>query len=672
MINDGNSLNVHEPNVRVSHSNFPQERHVLGTYRFGEIAPFFYFDGVASDDIKSQRSITTTRSFSLKAPLMEDVKLKRDYFAVHYEALLPHNWQKVLVIPKKGDDVSGVTVGCFVENFSSKIQNFLQDFFSLVTNAYSDLDPESDTYYDDLTSILLHYFEYLATVEMLYSNGSLLSTFGIHLSPLLRCTFGADSELRSFDNFFDLVCNSILTTSAFKVTDYYFAYTLEPDGVRYYVKDAISMRLFLSRLREFSVVEFHVFQSDAVLSEWIGWLDGRMDSDVFSFVSHDPFDLSLARLGAYQISCAHFFTNDNVDYIFSAQLWRDYLGHLICGFDPDRRLDYFTYNGVRYPFDWLSGHYFDVMVDRSPDDLDDCVSVVVYLNALFGFNRSLRYVDYFAGARTTPLAVGDTSVSVNDNLVSVVDINRKTQLQRLLNNVMRLPGKALDYVRKMFPGADPGYDYHDPAWLCSTEDVVYTAEVENTGTSQISDPNSITANFRANSSDKEFDFDIDEYCVVIGLQYFDIRRAYYTGVDRLAQVKDRYDMFIPELQYIGDQPIYGNELVAYLGKDPISYTGRNMEYKQVIDQAFGGFVENLPGWAFLFNPEDWRIVDPDRAGADNAKLSPDFIRSLCVELDPYFISISGFSLGSYFHFQQKIVNITNVNRPMVKDPQILG
>lgn len=680
MINDANALNEQSPNVRVSHSTFPMERHIFGTYRFGEYSPFFYYDGIPSDTVR-QRSITTTRSMSLSAPLMQDIKLKRDYFIVPYQALLPRNWEKVYVNPKKGDDVIADKVGPFVENFPSKIADATLALFGEVHDEVNSINSQSESFDPASVNVaLLNFFRWLVWSEMFYSNGCLLATLGVHLSDSFKLTstpnLGRPSSY-SIDRFIDKVCSDLLDLVPSSIgTDPspVFHYLLSEDSGLFAVSSASDMRLFLQHMREGDVSEIRI-ASNSLITNILGYLQVFFVDETLSLsilAEDDGTHVDLARCAAYQICCAHYYTNDNIDYIYSAELWREYIGSLLKNGVIDTLFSFddlvFIYNGVSYQYDWLCALFFDYCI---PNVASYYTVVYPYFYALFGFKRSLRFVDYFAGARKEPLAVGDPNVAVNDNLVSVVDINRMTQFQRLWNNVLRLPSQIEGYVKGLFPGSSPKYDYHNPAWLAHTSDVVFTAEVENTGDSQTSVPNSITATFRGNSSDKEFTIDVDFPGIIIGIQYFDIRRAYFTGIDRLVQHEDRFDMALPELQYIGDQEIRGSELLSYLGKTPISYTGRNMEYKQVIDQAFGGFVESLPGWSFLFDPKDWYInsgVDPDLY----ARISPNFIRSLPIELDQYFIKLSNFSLGTYFHFQQKIVNITEAKRPLVKDPQILG
>lgn len=52
-------------------------------------------------------------------------------------------------------------------------------------------------------------------------------------------------------------------------------------------------------------------------------------------------------------------------------------------------------------------------------------------------------------------------------------------------------------------------------------------------------------------------------------------------------------------------------------------------------------------------------------------IDPDYIRSRNTELDRFYTQITGFSLGSYFHFIIKNTNSQNASRPMAFAPSIL-
>ena len=101
---NGNPQNENpHKNVR-TRSTFPLQYHAFDTFRFGEYHPHFVMEGVAKDKI-SFRSSHDLRSYTLGAPLMEDISMKKDYFHVPMTAILPLNWDKFFANPVKGQDV---------------------------------------------------------------------------------------------------------------------------------------------------------------------------------------------------------------------------------------------------------------------------------------------------------------------------------------------------------------------------------------------------------------------------------------------------------------------------------------------------------------------------------------------------------------------------------------
>lgn len=667
--NPQESQGAHVPN---HHSNFPMGNNQFITSRFGEYVPFFAFNSYEKDKVR-QRNVTTTRSLSLKAPLMEDINLKRDYFQVYYDAILPINWDKCYIRPKRGDIVDWQKCSTNVADFRDKVR---QITFA-VKNLYIGLEPSTSP-----SSIIDGWFKALTFLEMFYSDGALINHFGCHLSRCLviRAFWDLDNNPSfsidvNFDQFFDRFCQMFLSQvrSEFDPNpnpdSFILSYSVVGQTSSAYkrVNNASDLRVLLALYREGQVVNLSV--SD-IIADDLSTLRTFLRAQYMwqaNYSGENSFSFDLAPLWAYQIACAHFYSDDNVDYVFSAELFRSLIGSYIA--DSNEGYDYFSYNSQLYQYDNLSAYYFDVFVNFVLiGEGNISGSLGSYFRLLFSFNRSLRYQDYFAGARTAPIAVGDeTEVAVDDNKVSVVDITRSIQWQRLLNNIQRLPQEIGRFISAS-TGKNQSFDYHNPGWLAHTKDTVFAAEVENTGSAQVSEPNSVTATLRGKSSDKEFTFESDRPCIIVGIQYFDIRRAYFTGVKRVLQNESREDMFMPELQYIGDQPIYNSELDSSKRQSPFGYTEQYNWLKQNYDEAMGGFVNNaLPGWAFLFDPD---FYYPKGLSAPY-HISPDFIRSLAPELDRFFLSLTGYSLGTYFHFQQKVVNITSASRNMVRHSQIL-
>lgn len=679
-----------------SHSTFPLSHYIFGTHRFATYNVNFARDVVAKD-VFPLRSADTIDSYTLKAPLMQDIQKTKEYFFVPKQCILPINWDKIEKLPALGDDVDASRVNSTITDFQTK---YIDKFSSLFVYQGSNNSP---------SAILEQFFRKLLFTELFFSQGSLLAATGCHLSSLLCFnTTGLSVNLSraNFDTYFDSFITGLkeyigVSKVVLKVVfDGGVRYNLTPrPGIDDdFSSSRISFHRFLELARDNYNFAFEVSGVSAEITNMMAFVghyfqsgSGAVSMCVPRFgaqdVQYENVEFSFDRCAAYQIVCAHYFTNDSIDYIHDADLWRQNM--LACVNHPglsdayDYSRNTFTYNGVSTLYDVLSAFWFDSLLSRilnnpsgffsSTDvNFDIRLSILGYFVNLFGWRRSLRFGDYFVGAKARPLAVGDFSVAVNNNAVDVVDITKKISLQRLANNVNRIGNSIKEWYQKIM-GSELAYDYHNPMWLASTRSTVYAVKNENTNNANVDELKQVntSANFGGRDSDFEFTIRPDRNGVVIGITYYDIRRAYMYGIDRMLSHVDRFDGFIPDMQYIGDQDINGNELVAGYGHVH-GYTLRNMEYKQFYDEAYGGFAAgNLPGFFFPYKPEFFE--NPAATGFANymKPISPEFIRSRSDEFDQFYTSLSGYSVASYFHFIVKTYNELNASRPMVFAPQIL-
>lgn len=658
-------------NVR-TRSKFELRPDLYTCSRFGEYHPHFVFEGVPGDKI-SLRSSHNIRSYTLKSPLMADINLKQDYFAVPMRCLLPLNWEKLYINPNQGDDIDASKVGLSVPNFwtllgsvfSSTIENVFQQSTSVTSSSF-------------LSAV----FSCLVVGEYFYSAGSLMNQLGYSgfqfFSFVSKDSNGNKNVYWNFDQWFD----SVIAILRQHVS--YLSYSDGQQTISVNVGDGmennannISLRDFLEIIRDepsliYKISDASISSVSAILTEIKNLGYNKSINDFRIATSAAP--VSLARLWSYQIVCHHFYSNDHVDYIYSADLFRQLIWSYICdilidaeGIVPEASQVFF-YNGVLTRYDVLSSVFFVDILNYliSGDSSFDVISS--YLASIFSFRHSLKYMDYFTGARTQPLAVGDVNVAVGNNQVSVVDVTRKLQLQRFLNSVSRTGRKVYEYFENLF-GVVPEKDMHDPSFLGHISDVVFSSEIENTAEAQVTDPVSVTSVLRSNGSKFAFEFDINEPTIIIGISYYDIRRAYSKWIDRCLFHVDRFDMFNPYMQFVGDQKVYIEEFNAGVRDwdSPFAYQLRHAEYKQKLPLASGGFINGrLPSWIFLADD-----ADPYTNGVVPSSIGPSFIRSKNSELDKYYLSLTGWSLGHYWHFINVYNNFVEASRPMVYAPSIL-
>lgn len=707
---DKNQANKSEGRHIHNYSTFDRSLsyRLYNTHRFGDYTPTFVMEGVPQDEI-SLNSRDSIDSLSLKAPFKGSIRKIKESFMVPNMAILPLQWDRIYAQNSNGDDVP-LDANCVLLDFPTKYKNLFQDLLTNV-NSLAVNSPSARALFATAIMRLLVIGEYV------YSKGSLMNVLGYKAWTQLTI-YNYDSqaqrlESKDYDWWFEQVVGLVFGNVA-SIT------VSEPVGSstvvhNFYGLDGISstdpafngyepFRGLFELFRENPLCYITALSITGVTeSTWETMISGERGTGygLFSTSSFrwnlpsssytgDPEDetslnpniLNLSRLLAYQLICAHFYSNSSIDFIYSADLYREYINFIESGIVPTGNT-LFNWNGMQLPFDYLSGRrlsyillldssntrtYITGNLGASPLTQNYGRSLAAFA-AIFGFRHSLRYGDYFTASRPRPLAPINTDVSVNNNLVSVIDITRRIQAQRFGNAVMRSRSKIEEYVKSLF-GRAPQPDYHNPFFLIRQEEIIFGDYVQNTSNNQNPNlPNTRTANFTGNLDRHTFTFHNNDQhpCIYMQIVSYDTPRAYTRSVERQFLHADRFDMFNPDFQYIGDQPIYGIELGYFntVGIPNIfAYTTRDMEYKQRYDQASGGFVSgSLPGWAF---------TDERLSNYSYNNLSPDFIRSRNTDIDYLYLSLSSYSLGRYFHFTCVTDNNVRAKRAMAVDPQILG
>lgn len=627
------AVNRQGVNVRRTHNTFDMSYFHFKTQKFGQYEPFFVMEGVPGDVIPFSNS-HNVRALPMSSPFLSSLKLNKDYFLVPNQAIQPNTWEYIFRNPTQGDDVPEDAHNVFplFSNGSSVIGSFL-DSFSMSFHSGN---------FDKALWCLL-------SLELFLSSGSLLYQLGCKINVDL---IAPDGSVLSFDQFFDRFINSISYIS------------IELDDGRVFNSDDIGKYAVLSLLR---------FYGSRVFIDEIS-VDGFEDIS-FNSNFNTVRSINLDRVMAYQLACSQYYVNPNVDFIYNAQLYRDNLYSLWVkafsdedGVTGTTQIFTFPYNGMIVPYDYCSRAYyqraFDYIVEGYSDfSVIELPLIFDYLNAIFGLRESLRFGDYFTDSRTQPLAVGDNNVPVVDGSINVIDTSRSIIYQRFRNAVVKLGNNFGDYLRGIF-GTEPSPDYHIPKFIIHQDFDVKGFEVSNTTSDS---QGNIVTNLNTQDDTYVFEVSVDMPCVILGISSFSIPRAYMQTKDRQFFHENRFDMFNPMLQYVGDQPVYNIERTQKTNEDIFGYQSRYNEYKQRYSVVSGGFTSILPAWTFVADSLYDPVVSFDIA--DNQ--SADFIRAHDYEFNRFLSRIPGYSLGTGFHFIIVYNNKCVANRPMEVNPNTL-
>lgn len=626
------------------------------TFRFGEVGVHYLADVVPSENGRFINS-HKLRSYTMPNPLLQSLKMRKTYGFIPTSAVLPLNYEKYITIPNRGEDVNAKLVGCSVEGFIGLVTESLYNLALRADADFAVSDVDSPSFYTNAMRFVIMY-------DMFFSNGSLLKSMGATIAPKDSTP---DADVDSFWNEISQLSSDDSYIFRLTIRDKsWYVGSISPNSAI----GTISLREAISRMRD--DLSFTVLINPSLEGDIPG-TDNFLNWSAIQGQSTDATPFDVEPFFAYQLFCSHFFSNDHVDSIFTAELWRQNLYSLILSINPDFADAYFLWNGVRYRYDTCSAYAMQSVFSIGLTDLSDISLSLVgswcdYFRLIFGYNRSLRYGDYFTGSRTVPLAPGDVNVTVNGDSFSVVENIQKSWIARLYAQVQRVGRRIGEQTKALFKDTAVVQDWHEPIWLGETVSDVFPEEVDNTGQDMYDTDKPISSISVLHSEQEALAFDLrvpDRYGVVIGFTWFDIARFYSHSTLRRYFHVTRFDKFNPYLQFNGDQPIFLKELSPDSRDldEVFAYTGRYMEYKNNYNRCAGGFVdETLPGLIFK--------ADVEKDKVDIAHLSSDYIRSYPSELDRFYLSLSGWSLGHYFHFLVINTNMYDGNKPMAYNPTL--
>lgn len=670
-----NSLNTAAPAVRHSFNRFPNTYTHYTSCEYGEYTPFYVQECNAADK-KKFKSVSQVRTLSLKTPLYSGMKMNKDYFFVPYDALLPFNWQKIFKNPSQGDDVPD-DANTFIPDVHKVVQ--LMTTFVNWLRAFKTEDTHRPL-------ILRSILRAIPLMDAFFSASGLCSRMGYNFGSVFRFKVG-NTAYTSWDRFAEVLYPAIFSATGDVANAFSITWDAKRDLVIYVSissKDDVAAASDFPRhilLSPKDCLAVWRYFNDSCNSPSTAWCTAISSNEIFNSVTLSIVDNGLAsdgqnqvfnysRMAAYNICCAQFYSNGQVDSVYNAQLYRELLSAHIAPLLQNNAFHTFVYNGVNVPYDYLSGHYFLIALNAvlgwDYTDENDTPSVekgIAYLSSIMCMQNSLKYGDYFTGSHTRPLAVGDVTAPVVSNSVSAVDMTKAISYQRFLNVVVKLKNDFAAYLSSIF-GTLPAPDYHEAKFVSHSEGSVDGFEVANTSSD---DQGNLVTLLHSVNENYEFTLECDMPGISLGIVSFVASRAYSQIKDRFFMVRDRYDMFNPMLQTIGDQPILAAEKSPYHFY-PFGYQGRYMEYKQRVNIASGAFQDTLRSYCII---SDTPFVTSNGIELACPVLCPIYIRLLPRELDRFFVNQSAWSYGNSFHFICEFKNDVDDIRDADYSPSIL-
>lgn len=634
----------------------------LNTEKFAYITPFLEFESSFGERFRYTRN-TDLRCPTFQSPNMSQITKHAHYIAVPKSVIYPRLWEYMTVIPKHGDDIVFENARCMISPI--RLINFLQPFFESSTTTFSSTE-------------LVRFFK---LASLLY-----YSSFSDSICTLLGCSI-FNFSLSEFDGFFSYCFSGYFQlsgtyTGVMVVSDFgerffqLFSRTdsdeivLNNSGIRSFfdyfllhLSDDVLTVEFSNGISTLSSVD--VTPNNVVLSEYFfpvtTYLQGGDYFPNNGYINIEP-------LIAYQMSCSQFFTRDTVDDLFTSKRWYDNMNGLVYDVisgSGNLNSFFFDYNGISIQYEPYSSSVINSMitVDSEPGS-SEFENVLNFFLNIFCPAFSLRYGDMFNSARMRPLAVGDYSAPVVSNMVSAVDMTQATLMQRLGNAVNSVLSTVVSQI-KMLYGVVPDNIPLQPLYIAHSQDVIGGQLVTNNTSDE---QGKLVTNLSLHSKHNEFDVNVNQDTIFLGLTSYDILTPYVAPLSPFALKCDRFDYFNPMLQNIGDQPVRSELLLANIMKASsdyqpyFGYLQNNFEYKQDISKAFGGFVDgSLPGWAMI---RDISNMFSSYEGYVESRINSVFVRNVNEEFDQFFTSLTGLG-SSYFHFICSYVHELTPSRPML-------
>lgn len=708
-----NSLN--DPQFSEQQGYFPYDLS-HGEYitpRFGEGTPTMHLDTVPADRfaVHDNTKLVLNR---IPGNLLSTLNQYVDSFYIPLRSCFPNNYEKLIPNPTKGSDLPNTALPqipfhywinqlCRC-NYTVTINGDEFNHRTLLVNAIKYLNEENADYNVQAAN---YGIAWMLLISSMLSRGQLLDYLGIQYDnfdyQLSSDDYKASELQYRIDNFWQALhayCDGEFISS--------FKLSLTSDGVVYPdIADYSAKADTISRWRsaisdvfergEFPILnlstvseptEAFIRLEDAyrVLLANINALFAAYDYTLLSMTSIDesptPWEnggfINITKPLAYQQVIAHYFSNDSIDNIFTADLYMQNLRAVM--YPTETRFTsepIFEYNGVQTEYDYMScaGWYYSLMYPNEPEDPVRSGFLSrswVIATLLFHMRRTLRYGDYFSTARPRMLAVGQLNVAIgydedgNATGVSPIDITKNLLMQRYLNAANYVGSRFLNYYASMY-GVTPSDTGTYPRFLAHRKIELQNQITNNTAGNQ----GEQTTNLVGYSDNNAFDVFIDDFGVLISITSFDVLPVYTSGIDNSYHFSDRFDYFNPMLQNVGDQPIRFSELVGSpeFNETVFGWTMRNAELKFKISRAHGALVNELPG--FLIKYPFNSFGSRDGYGNQLFRISPEYIRDKPRYLDPYIPAITGASPASYFHFVCACLNQVHCARKVQAQPPVL-
>ncbi|QCS36397.1 major capsid protein [Capybara microvirus Cap3_SP_333] len=589
------------------------------------------------DDIHRVSSKLRFETPTLGNPLYSDLKLKQRFFHVPSRVCMPNNWEFLITQPLGDNDIPEDALPSWrpYKLFRYLLINLVSshdncDFLGCLSNAV----------------YLSRWFGPNSLSSSLRQTIDVLPKFWTQLD-----TFLSDAFLNAF------TVSDVDNSSSF----YFRLHELY--GPLFANNDFMSPSLIRSVIDTFSEfiftksASFYNFSDIDSLNESISQVE--LGSEILRMAAicgnsgSMDYSESVSTLPyfAYQSVMADYYTDDSVDAVYSWELWLKNAEGLVKDWFNLASTLYFKSNGCYREYDIASKFVFDRVIE----DVDARSSYgFIFMDMILGTGRVIKFGDYFTESNVRPLAGTDygnqfsqvfipvKQTTDGSSYVDVYDTRKALSMQKFLNICNKVGSRLKDYMLKIF-GVDP-----KDAGCCSSQFLneistqLIASNVSNFTNSEI------TSKIHG-SNDGNFvcEYHCTEHGYLIGIYQLDALTSYGFGQDKSQTMIDRYQLFNPAIENLGDQPVLNNELFnapySPYNLHNFGYQQRYIQYKNIKDTFDGVFKTNMWQYHTGYYPSI------DHPFVDSLVIDSWFIRYFVGEFDRIFSSSVGSTDAVAFH-----------------------
>ena len=150
-----------------------------------------------------------------------------------------------------------------------------------------------------------------------------------------------------------------------------------------------------------------------------------------------------------------------------------------------------------------------------------------------------------------------------------------------------------------------------------------------------------------NTGNGSLSFSSNEHGIIMGIYHISLLPSYDASCDRLLFKTTPTDYVIPELDNIGMQPIYRNEVQMTKNSKIMGYVPRYSEYKSSVDIINGAFVDTYKNWVTPITSNFKGDVNSGALSYANFKVCPLTLNNLfnvlydgSYETDQFFVNLA--------------------------------